>query len=59
QKFGPGDYKPIVPVAYWGFRWMIGFGMASFSSSIRTLVPVIRTPPSPVRTHPGESVSVT
>ncbi|MFD7704765.1 cytochrome ubiquinol oxidase subunit I [Streptomyces caelestis] len=31
EKFGPGDYKPIVPVAYWGFRWMIGFGMASFS----------------------------
>ncbi len=20
-----------MPVAYWGFRWMIGFGMASFS----------------------------
>ncbi|MFD7436944.1 cytochrome ubiquinol oxidase subunit I [Streptomyces sp. NPDC059861] len=31
EKYGPGDYKPIVPVAYWGFRWMIGFGMASFS----------------------------
>ncbi len=31
EQFGPGDYKPIVPVAYWGFRWMIGFGMASFS----------------------------
>ncbi|MGC5034491.1 cytochrome ubiquinol oxidase subunit I [Streptomyces sp. DT190] len=31
EEFGPGDYKPIVPVAYWGFRWMIGFGMASFS----------------------------
>ncbi|MBV7698802.1 cytochrome ubiquinol oxidase subunit I [Streptomyces sp. TRM70350] len=31
EKFGPGDYKPIVPVAYWSFRWMIGFGMASLS----------------------------
>ncbi|MER8028775.1 cytochrome ubiquinol oxidase subunit I [Streptomyces bauhiniae] len=31
QKFGPGDYRPNIPVAYWGFRWMIGFGMASFS----------------------------
>lgn len=31
EKYGPGDYKPVVPVAYWGFRWMIGFGMASFS----------------------------
>ena len=27
QKYGPGDYRPNIPVAYWGFRWMIGFGM--------------------------------
>ena len=27
----PGDYRPNIPVAYWGFRWMIGFGMASFA----------------------------
>ncbi|MCX5074422.1 cytochrome ubiquinol oxidase subunit I [Streptomyces sp. NPDC054949] len=31
EKYGPGDYRPEVPVAYWGFRWMIGFGMASFT----------------------------
>jgi cytochrome d ubiquinol oxidase subunit I len=31
EKYGPGDYRPNIPVAYWGFRWMIGFGMASFS----------------------------
>ncbi|MCJ1678724.1 cytochrome ubiquinol oxidase subunit I [Streptomyces sp. APSN-46.1] len=31
ETFGPGDYRPNVPVAYWGFRWMIGFGMASFT----------------------------
>ncbi|MCT9090412.1 cytochrome ubiquinol oxidase subunit I [Streptomyces sp. ASQP_92] len=30
QKFGPGDYRPNIPVAFWGFRWMIGFGMTSF-----------------------------
>ncbi|MFI6682908.1 cytochrome ubiquinol oxidase subunit I [Streptomyces sp. NPDC050485] len=30
QKFGPGDYRPNIPVTFWGFRWMIGFGMASF-----------------------------
>ncbi|WP_419996475.1 cytochrome ubiquinol oxidase subunit I [Streptomyces boninensis] len=30
DKFGLGDYRPNIPVAYWGFRWMIGFGMASF-----------------------------
>ena len=27
QQFGPGDYKPNIPVSYWGFRFMIGFGM--------------------------------
>ncbi|MFF4519923.1 cytochrome ubiquinol oxidase subunit I [Streptomyces bluensis] len=31
QKYGPGDYRPNIPVAYWGFRWMIGFGMTSFA----------------------------
>jgi cytochrome bd ubiquinol oxidase subunit I len=27
QQFGPGDYKPIIPVTYWTFRFMIGFGV--------------------------------
>ena len=27
--FGPGDYRPWIPLTYWSFRWMIGFGMAS------------------------------
>ena len=26
QKYGPADYKPNVPVTYWTFRLMIGFG---------------------------------
>ena len=26
-EFGPGDYRPIIPVTYWSFRYMIGFGM--------------------------------
>ena len=26
QKYGIGDYKPNIPVAYWSFRLMIGFG---------------------------------
>ncbi|GAA2634386.1 cytochrome ubiquinol oxidase subunit I [Paractinoplanes durhamensis] len=26
QKYGAGDYKPYVPVTYWSFRLMIGFG---------------------------------
>ncbi|MEV7414349.1 cytochrome ubiquinol oxidase subunit I [Streptomyces sp. NPDC089919] len=34
EKYGPGDYRPNIPVAFWGFRWMIGFGMASFMLGI-------------------------
>lgn len=26
QTYGPGNYKPVIPIAYWGFRLMIGFG---------------------------------
>jgi cytochrome d ubiquinol oxidase subunit I len=26
EQFGPGDYKPIIPIAYWSFRFMIGLG---------------------------------
>ena len=27
QTYGPADYRPNVPVAYWSFRLMIGLGM--------------------------------
>jgi cytochrome bd ubiquinol oxidase subunit I len=27
KKFGPGDYRPYIPVAYWAFRLMIFCGM--------------------------------
>ncbi|WP_055493995.1 cytochrome ubiquinol oxidase subunit I [Streptomyces sp. TP-A0356] len=37
QKYGPGDYRPIIPVTFWGFRWMIGFGMASFAIGLAGL----------------------
>ena len=36
-EFGPGDYRPNIPVAYWSFRWMIGFGMASFALGVAGL----------------------
>jgi cytochrome bd ubiquinol oxidase subunit I len=26
SKYGPGDYRPIVPLAYWNFRIMVGVG---------------------------------
>ena len=28
-RFGPGDYKPLIPITYWSFRFMIGSGLAS------------------------------
>ncbi len=27
QTYGPGDYRPYIPITYWSFRLMIGFGM--------------------------------
>jgi cytochrome d ubiquinol oxidase subunit I len=27
QQYGPGDYRPVIAVTYWSFRFMIGFGM--------------------------------
>ncbi|NHC46566.1 cytochrome ubiquinol oxidase subunit I [Motilibacter aurantiacus] len=29
QRYGPGDYRPNVPVTYWAFRYMMGFGALS------------------------------
>ncbi|MCX5558980.1 cytochrome ubiquinol oxidase subunit I [Streptomyces sp. NBC_00038] len=29
EKYGPGDYRPNIPTAYWSYRWMIGFGGVS------------------------------
>lgn len=28
-QYGPGSYTPIIPVAYWSFRLMIGLGVAA------------------------------
>ena len=33
----PGDYKPNIPVAYWGFRIMIGLGGLAFLFAIYAL----------------------
>ena len=35
--FGPGDYTPNIPLAYWSFRLMIGFGAIAFFLAIYTL----------------------
>lgn len=34
QRYGPGDYSPNIPIAYWTFRLMIGFGMLSLLLSM-------------------------
>jgi len=34
QKYGPGSYKPIIPITYWSFRLMIGFGVLALLLSI-------------------------
>ncbi|MFG3254046.1 cytochrome ubiquinol oxidase subunit I [Streptomyces sp. NPDC048172] len=31
---GLDDYRPNIPLAYWSFRWMIGFGMASLGLGV-------------------------
>ncbi len=37
QKYGAGDYTPNIPLAYWSFRLMIGFGAVAFFLAIFTL----------------------
>ncbi|MDP2014938.1 MAG: cytochrome ubiquinol oxidase subunit I [Actinomycetota bacterium] len=37
QEFGPGDYVPYVPMTYWSFRAMIGFGMIAMLYAVWAL----------------------
>jgi cytochrome d ubiquinol oxidase subunit I len=34
QTYGPGNYRPNIPLAYWSFRLMIGFGLLALLLSI-------------------------
>ncbi|GLW07661.1 cytochrome ubiquinol oxidase subunit I [Microtetraspora sp. NBRC 13810] len=34
EQFGPGDYRPNLPVVFWSFRVMIVFGMATVGLSL-------------------------
>ena len=47
ERFGPGDYRPIIPVTYWSFRYMIGFGMRDRGAVAARPVPDAR------RAQPG------
>lgn len=37
KEYGPGNYKPNIPMAYWGFRLMIGFGAIAAFFALMTL----------------------
>jgi len=37
EKFGAGNYTPNIPLAYWSFRLMIGFGAIAFFLALFTL----------------------
>ncbi|WP_144714605.1 cytochrome ubiquinol oxidase subunit I [Curtobacterium pusillum] len=37
QVYGPGDYKPIIWVTYWAFRWMIALGVGAVMVSLAGL----------------------
>jgi cytochrome d ubiquinol oxidase subunit I len=37
KTYGPGDYSPNVPLAYWSFRLMIGFGGLGFLFALLAL----------------------
>ncbi|MDQ7904007.1 cytochrome ubiquinol oxidase subunit I [Phytohabitans sp. ZYX-F-186] len=36
-EFGPGSYTPVIPVTYWSFRLMIGFGMLAALAAVWAL----------------------
>jgi cytochrome bd ubiquinol oxidase subunit I len=42
QIYGPGSYTPIIPVAYWSFRLMIGIGLLAALISLIALWTVRR-----------------
>ncbi|GIE87025.1 cytochrome ubiquinol oxidase subunit I [Actinoplanes regularis] len=37
RKYGPGDYRPAIPVTYWSFRLMIGFGALAMLVALAAL----------------------
>ena len=36
-KYGPGNYNPLIPVTYWTFRAMIGFGLLAAALALLAL----------------------
>ncbi|MFC4531776.1 cytochrome ubiquinol oxidase subunit I [Sphaerisporangium dianthi] len=46
-EFGPADYRPNIPVVYWSFRVMIGFGLSAVGLSLLGLWLTRRRRPAP------------
>jgi cytochrome d ubiquinol oxidase subunit I len=40
--YGPGSYKPVIPLAYWSFRLMIGFGLLAMAVAAWALLALRR-----------------
>jgi cytochrome d ubiquinol oxidase subunit I len=34
EKYGPGEYAPVIPTTYWTFRIMVGLGVAAVGASL-------------------------
>jgi cytochrome d ubiquinol oxidase subunit I len=49
QLYGPGDYRPIIPVTYWTFRLMIGAGALAALAALWMLWALRRRAPRPNR----------
>jgi cytochrome d ubiquinol oxidase subunit I len=47
QRFGPGSYKPNIPITYWSFRLMILFGALAALMALIALWYIRRKNPSP------------
>ena len=47
--YGPGSYTPDIPVTYWSFRLMIGFGLLAGSCRVRRPVAQPQAPRDPAR----------
>lgn len=45
--YSPGDYTPIIPVTYWSFRLMIGFGFIAMAAATALLWVTRRRRPMP------------
>jgi len=55
-QYGPGDYRPIIPLTYWTFRLMIGTGALAALAALWMLWALRRRSPRPSRWIVGTAV---